>query len=44
MFKTIILKENELATFINARNWEDIKEIFLKSADEYLVIFWEEID
>lgn len=44
MFKTIILKENELATFINAREWGHIKYIIPKSADEYLVIYWEDED
>lgn len=44
MFKTIILKENELATFINSRCWGDIKEILPKGADEYLVIYWEDTD
>ena len=35
MFKTITLTEKELAIFINARCWEDIKYITPKGLDEY---------
>ena len=38
MFKTITLTEKELAIFINARCWEDIKYITPKGLDEYFVI------
>ena len=40
MFKTITLTEKELAIFINARCWEDIKYITPKGLDEYFVIYW----
>ena len=42
MFKTITLTEKELAIFINARCWEDIKYITPKGLDEYFVIYWED--
>ena len=42
MFKTITLTEKELAIFINARCWEDIKYITLKGLDEYFVIYWDD--
>ena len=41
MFKTITLTEKELAIFINARCWEDIKYITPKGLDEYFVIYWD---
>lgn len=41
MFKTITLTEKELAIFINARCWEDIKYIAPKELDEYFVIYWD---
>ena len=42
MFKTITLTEKELAIFINARCWEDIKYITPKGLDEYFVIYWDD--
>ena len=42
MFKTITLTEKELAIFINARCWEDIKYITPKALDEYFVIYWDD--
>lgn len=42
MFKTITLTEKELAIFINARCWEDIKYIIPKGLDEYFVIYWDD--
>lgn len=43
MFKTITLTEKELAIFINARCWEDIKYIApTKGPDEYFVIYWDD--
>lgn len=42
MFKTITLTEKELAVFINARYWEDIKYITPKGLDEYFVIYWDD--
>ena len=42
MFKTITLTEKELAIFINARCWEDIKYITPKGIDEYFVIYWDD--
>lgn len=42
MFKTITLTEKELAIFINARCWEDIKYITPKELDEYFVIYWDD--
>ena len=44
MFKTITLTEKELAIFINARCWEDIKYITPKRLDEYFVIYWDDED
>ena len=44
MFKTITLTEKELAIFINARCWEDIKYITPKGLDEYFVIYWDDDD
>ena len=41
MFKTITLTEKELAIFINAHCWEDIKYITPKGLDEYFVIYWD---
>ncbi len=42
MFKTITLTGKELAIFINARCWEDIKYITPKGLDEYFVIYWDD--
>ena len=42
MFKTITLTEKELAIFINARCWDDIKYITPKGLDEYFVIYWDD--
>ena len=42
MFKTITLTEKELAIFINARCWENIKYITPKGLDEYFVIYWDD--
>lgn len=42
MFKTITLTEKELAIFINARCWEDIKYITPKGLDEYFIIYWDD--
>lgn len=42
MFKTITLTEKELAIFINARCWEDIKYITPKGLNEYFVIYWDD--
>ena len=42
MFKTITLTEKELAIFINARCWEDIKYITQKGHNEYFVIYWDD--
>lgn len=42
MFKTITLTEKELAIFINARCWEDIKYITPKGLDEYFVVYWDD--
>ena len=42
MFKTITLTKKELAIFINARCWEDIKYITPKGLDEYFVIYWDD--
>ena len=42
MFRTITLTEKELAIFINARCWEDIKYITPKGLDEYFVIYWDD--
>ena len=39
MFKTITLTEKELAIFINAHCWENIKYITPKRLDEYFVIY-----
>lgn len=44
MFKTITLTEKELAIFINARCWEDIKYITPKGLDEYFVIYWDDME
>ena len=44
MFKTITLTEKELAIFINARCWEDIKYITPKGLNEYFVIYWDDED